>query len=440
MMSQEKNDELSLVKASDPAGKLLRQYWMPAALSEELESDRPVVPVNLLGEELALFRNENNELVLMDRHCPHRGADMCFGRKEDGGIRCPFHGWKFDSSGQCLDQPAEPEGSKFHEKIRINTYPLHEVNGIIFAFMGSGEPPAFPDFDCFKAPDSHVFAFKGLWECNWLQALEVGIDPAHASFLHRFLLDEDPEDSYGKQFRDTAADTNIPMTQVLREFDRPEIIVKDTDYGLRIIALRDLQNGTSHVRLTNQVFPCAITIPMSNEMTITQWHVPIDDENCYWFSMFTSFGKPVDKATMRAQRLLEHTLPDYAPIRNKRNHYGYNREEQETLTWTGMGLDINVHDQWACESMGKIQDRTNEHLGTTDKAIIQHRRKLRKAIKIVSEGGDLSELPLQVNAAQARDIKGPVAIDAIAPTQDWETVWRTSDQQRRAACDWDAER
>ena len=126
----------------------------------------------------------------------------------------------------------------------------------------------FPALDCFSAPNSHVFAFKGLWECNWLQALEVGIDPAHASYLHRFLQDEDPKDSYGKQFRDAAPGTDIPMTAVLREFPRPEITVEDTDNGLRLLALRDLNNGSTHVRITNQVFPCAITIPISSEMTI----------------------------------------------------------------------------------------------------------------------------------------------------------------------------
>src|SRR5690606_8491240 len=202
------------------------------------------------------------------------------------------------------------------------------------------------------------FAFKGLWECNWLQAMEVGIDPAHASFLHRFLQDEDPNKGYGKQFRDRAANTDIPMTQLLREYPRPDIKVEETDYGLRLISLRHMNDGRSHVRVTNQIFPEAICIPMSNEMTITQWHVPIDDENCYWYSMFTSFGKPVDKTVMREQRLKEHRLPDYAPLKNKRNNYGFNPDEQAKLTYTGMGLDINVHDQWAVESPGPILDRT----------------------------------------------------------------------------------
>ena len=147
--------------------------------------------------------------------------------------------------------------------------------------MGKGEAPDMSAFDCFSAPETHVFAFKGLWQCNWLRALKVGIDPVHASFLHRFLQDEYPRDSYGKQFRDTAGGTDIPMTQVLREFPRPEIQVEDTNYGLRLISLRNLENGNTHVRVTNQIFPCAITIPMSKTMNITLWHVPIDDHNCY---------------------------------------------------------------------------------------------------------------------------------------------------------------
>ena len=351
-MNQEQNDLITRIGPETPAGMLMRRYWQPAALIDELPDERPVRAVTLLGENLVLFRNPDGTYALMDRHCPHRGADLCFGRLEDGGLRCPFHGWLFDPSGQCIEQPAEPDGSRFHEKIRQTAYPCVERSGIVFAYMGPGEPPEFPAFDCFVAPDENVFAFKGLIECNWLQALEVGIDPAHASFLHRFLEDEDPSEGYGKQFRDKAADTAIPMTRILREFPRPEIKVEETEYGLRIISLRDLGNSGMHVRVTNQIFPHAITIPMSNEMTITQWHVPVDDETCYWYAIFTSFGDPVDKAVMREQRLELYELPDYRPRLNKTNNYGFDPYEQATKTYTGMGLDINVHDQWAVESPG----------------------------------------------------------------------------------------
>ena len=436
MMSRELNDRITRTGKGRPAGEVLRRYWQPAALSDELNSKRPVVPVTLLGERLVLFRDNDGELGLIGRHCRHRGADLCFGRREDNGLRCPFHGWHYDRNGQCVEQPGEPESSRMYERIRTTAYPVVEKNGIVFAYMGPGEPPSFPGFDCFRAPETHVFAFKGLWECNWLQALEIGIDPAHASFLHRFLEDEDPKDGYGRQFRDSAADTDIPMTRLLREYARPEIRVDDTDFGLKLTTLRHMDNGLTHVRVTNQIFPAAICIPMSREMTITQWHVPIDDESCYWYSLFTSFDKPVDKKLMREQRLKEHRLPDYAPLKNKRNDYQFHPEEQATLTYTGMGLDINVHDQWAVEGMGPIQDRTEEHLGRTDVGIVRYRKMLRAAIEGLAENEEAA-LPMR-NGADVTRIVGPLSNDAIADTADWEAASRRADRQRRAACPWDA--
>ncbi|WP_158968515.1 aromatic ring-hydroxylating dioxygenase subunit alpha [Chachezhania sediminis] len=436
MISQELNDTITRVGPGTAAGEVLRRYWQPAALVDELAGERPVVPVTLLGERLVLFRDNDGNLGLIGRHCPHRGADLCFGRREDNGLRCPFHGWHFDRNGQCVEQPGEPEGSEMYKQIKTVSYPVEERNGIVFAYMGPGEPPSFPNFDCFRAPDTHVFAFKGLWQCNWLQALEVGIDPAHASFLHRFLEDEDPKDSYGKQFRDSAGETNIPMTQLLRDYPRPEIRVEETDFGMKLTALRHMENGMTHVRVTNQIFPEAICIPMSREMTITQWHVPIDDENCYWYSMFTSFAKPVNKDLMREQRLKEHTLPDYAPLKNKSNNYNFDPAEQATQTYTGMGLDINVHDQWAVESMGTIQDRTQEHLGKTDVGIIKFRRMLREAIRNLADAEETA-LPMR-NGVDVSRIFGPLSNDAITDTADWEAASQRADAERRAACPWDA--
>ena len=265
----------------------------------------------------------------------------------------------------------------------------------------------------------------------------MGIDPAHASFLHRFLKDEDPADSYGKQFRDKAADTNIPMTRLLREHTNPDITVEETDYGLRLIALRHLGEGKTHIRITNQIFPEAISIPMSREMIITQWHVPADDEQCYWYSMFTSFTGPVDKELMRAQRLKEHRLPDYAPLKNKRNNYGFDPEEQRTETYTGMGMDINVHDQWAVESPGPIFDRTREHLGKTDVAIIKFRRMLRAAIAALKDGKE-DALPMR-GETDVGALTGPISNDTIGDKDAWRDVSEQSDAERRAGCvDWDA--
>jgi hypothetical protein len=310
-----------------------------------------------------------------------------------------------------------------------------ERSGILFAYLGTGEPPAFPELDCFTAPEPYTFAFKGLIECNWLQALEVGIDPAHASFLHRFFEDEDITQSYGKQFRGASAGTDLPMTKILREYDRPIINVERTEYGLRIIALREIDADRAHVRVTNQVFPHAFVIPMSTEMTITQWHVPVDDETCYWYAIFTSFTTPVDKDRMRAQRLELYELPTYRSKRNRSNAYGFDPREQATTTYTGMGTDINVHDQWAVESMGRIQNRTREHLGQSDKAISLYRRVLREQIDKVEAG----ETPIMVlDARSACAIQGPATMDGVGPTRGWETYWMEVDVKRRRCAPWTA--
>jgi phenylpropionate dioxygenase-like ring-hydroxylating dioxygenase large terminal subunit len=434
MMSQEQNDFITRVGPQDPAGKLLRRYWQPVALTDELEGKRPVRPVKLMGQHFVLFRDEHGKLGMLDRDCPHRGADLAFGRLEDGGLRCPFHGWLFDAKGNCLETPAEPEGSRMCDRIKQGAYPVVEKSGIIFAYIGEGEPPAFPEFDCFVAPDSHTFAFKGLFECNWLQALEVGIDPAHASYLHRFFEDEDTSESYGKQFRGASADSDMPITKVLREYDRPEISIDHTDYGMRLMALRKLPNEQQHVRITNVVFPQAFVIPMSSEMTISQWHVPVDDTNCYWYAIFTSFTGPVDKEQMRNQRLELYELPDYISRKNKRNNYGYNVDEQLSETYTGMGNDINVHDQWAIESQGPIQNRTREHLGVSDKGIVQFRRMLVKAIENTQEGGDA---PMLVNAEQAAAFSGPPSIDGVDKTGgEPNAYWQSADLERRQKSDW----
>lgn len=433
MISAEQNELMTRAGPGTPGGRLLRNYWQPVALVEELEGKRPVRPVRLLGQDLVLFKDETGRYGLLDRDCPHRGADLAYGRREDGGLRCAFHGWLFDVTGQCLQTPAEPEGSKLAQRVRQKSYPVVEKSGMLFAWLGEGKPSAFPAFDCFVAPGTHTFAFKGRLECNWLQALEVGIDPAHASYLHRFFEDEDTSASYGKQFRGTSADSSMPITKVLRDFDRPEISVDRTEYGMRLIALRKLSEAHTHVRVTNLMFPQAFVIPMSAEMTISQWHVPVDDRNCYWYAIFTSFTGPVDKQAMRDQRLQLYTLPDYKPRVGKANDYGFNPDEQLKATYTGMGNDINVHDQWAVESPGPIQDRTREHLGTTDKGIIAYRKLLVEAIEKSAAG----EKPLMVlDESAAGELTGPPSIDGIGPTGAWNDYWQEADMKRRRASTW----
>jgi len=434
MISKEQNELMTRIGPGTPAGKLLRRYWQPVALVDEMQGERPVKAVTVLGESLVLFKAEN-KYGLIERHCAHRGADLAYGRLEDGGLRCSFHGWLYDVNGKCIDTPAEPASSRLCEHIRLRACPVVEKSGVLFAYLGAGEPPAFPHFDCFVAPREYTFAFKGYWDCNWLQALEVGIDPAHASWLHKFFEDEDPAASYGRQFRGTPADSAMPISKVLREYDRPEMRVERTDYGMRLRTLRRISEAQTHVRVTNILFPQAFVIPMNAEMTISQWHVPVDDTGCYWYSIFTSFGAPVDKDTMRNQRLKTYPAPDYKPIFGRHNRWGFNPDEQKSRTFTGMGFDINIHDQWACESQGRIQDRTRENLGSTDKGIVLYRRLLLDAIR-KNEAG---EKPMMVvDSQKAIELTGPPAIDGIGPTDRMDDYWKESDTQRRKQSQWAA--
>ncbi|HMN91818.1 MAG TPA: Rieske 2Fe-2S domain-containing protein [Hydrogenophaga sp.] len=446
-MKAEQNDKLTRVGPGTPGGELLRRYWQPVALLDEFDprfdpamATRPVKAIRLLGQDLVLFRDAQGQFGLLDRDCPHRGADLAYGRNEGDGLRCPFHGWKFDISGQCTETPAEPTGSTLCRRIRQRSYPLQTRAGVLFAWLGpeGSTPPPLPALDCFEAPDSHSFAFKGLWHCNWLQAFEVGIDPAHASYLHRFFNDASLEDSYGKQFRGASLGEkdgeHWPMTRVMREFGQPDISHEAMPWGIRLTALRRMTEDLMHVRITNAVFPQTFVIPLSPTMTITQMHVPVDDTRNYWYAFFTSFDTPVDKDTMRRQRLPAVTLPDYIPKAGRHNHWGFNPEEQQSRTYLGMGEDdINVHDQWACESMGAIQDRTREHLGTTDKVIMANRRLLLQAMDTVAAGGTP---PGIADPALHSRISGPDTVDGIAPAADWQTWWQNAVERRRADAPW----
>ena len=454
-MKQELNTLLTQIGPGTPCGALMRQYWQPIALVDEFDPAldarmelRPVKAVKALGQHFVLFQNADKSYGLLDRDCPHRGADLSFARYEvaaDGstGIRCPFHGWKFDASGQCLETPGEPEGSQLCTRIQQRSYPVVEKSGVLFAWLGDvgSVPPPFAGFDCFTAPASHTFAFKGLWKANWLQCFEVGIDPAHPSFLHRFFGDAAAGDigdnAAGKQFRSASAGEvdgeRWPMTRVMRELHRPDIRVEPTDSGMRLTALRALSEKTMHVRVTNAIFPHTFVIPLSETMTITQMHLPVDDTHTYWISIFTSFDSPIDHHAMRAQRLQYTTLPDYAPIAGQQNAWGFNAAEQAATTYLGMGEDdINVHDQWAVESMGAVQDRTREHLGTTDKAIMANRRVLQKAIEAVRAGGTAPG----VAAANADAMHGPDTVDGFTPSESWESWWKDNAAAKRGAAPW----
>ncbi|OZM76222.1 aromatic ring-hydroxylating dioxygenase subunit alpha [Pseudonocardia sp. MH-G8] len=432
MLSREDNELLTRTGRDTACGRLLRAYWQPAALVSELPAERPVKAVRLLGEDLVLFRGGGG-YGLIGRFCSHRGVDLSFGRLEGDGLRCLYHGWLYDRRGHCLEQPAEPEHSRFHTKIQHVGYPCQERNGIVFAYLGGGDPPPLPGYDCFRAPDEYSFAFKGLWECNWLQGVEGGIDPSHVSYLHRFLQD-DPREAYGQQFRGEVEGTGRTLSALVGENARPDIEVEPTEHGLRVFAVRALDGAQRHVRVTNLLFPNAFVVPFGPTQVFTQWHVPVDDENHYWYMILYDFAEPTDKEQLLAQRLGSCTLPDYRSTRNRDNDWGFDAAEQAALTYTGMGLDINVHDQWAVESMGRIQDRTVERLGVSDRAVTANRRLLLRAIADHQAGK--TTVGMAGSEADARALTGPQAVDMIASAGDWKQRWREHDLARRQRSPW----
>jgi phenylpropionate dioxygenase-like ring-hydroxylating dioxygenase large terminal subunit len=450
-MKAEQNELVTRIGPGTGCGAVMRSYWQPVALVDEFNptldprmEKRPVKAVRVLGQDFVLFKDATGAWGLLDRDCPHRGADLSFGRNEGDGLRCPFHGWKFDVTGACLDTPAEPVGSTLCKRVKQRSYPVLERSGILFAWLGDEgtQPPPFPQFDCFAAPSTHTFAFKGLWNCNWLQAFEVGIDPAHPSFLHRFLQDEPlaaiGDNAAGKQFRSASAGEaggeRWPMTRIMREFHQPEISFEAKPWGMQLTALRPMTEELTHVRITQAIFPHTFVIPLSETLTITQMHVPVDDTHTYWYSIFTSFAGPVDKDAMRDQRLQYIQLPNYVPKSGRHNNWGFNADEQLTQTYLGMGEDdINVHDQWAVESMGPIQDRTREHLGTSDKVIMANRRMLLQAIESVQGAG---AAPAAAQASLAQEMRGPDTVDGIAPAGAWPTWWVEQVRAKRAGAPW----
>jgi phenylpropionate dioxygenase-like ring-hydroxylating dioxygenase large terminal subunit len=449
-MHAQQNERITRIGPGTPCGALMRHYWQPVALVDEFDprldarmAQRPLKAVRVLGQDFVLFKDDQGRWGLLDRDCPHRNADLAFARHEGDGVRCPFHGWKFDAAGRCLETPGEPVGSRLCERVQQGAYPVIERSGVLFAWLGEPDKaPPFPAFDCFAAPGTHTFAYKGMWQCNWLQAFEVGLDPVHTSFLHRFLNDESLDDigdnASGKQFRSASAGDfggeRWPMTRVMREFHRPDISFEPRPWGLQINTLRPMTEALTHVRITHGIFPSTFVIPLSETLTITQMHVPIDDTRTYWYAFFTSFDKPVDKEAMRLQRAQFIPGPDFIPQSGRHNDWGFNAQEQRTATFLGMGEeDINVHDQWAVESMGPIQDRTREHLGTTDKVIMANRRILLAAIDTVAAGGTP---PGVADPALHAQMHGPDTVDGIAPAGTWGTWWGEQTQAKRAQAPW----
>jgi phenylpropionate dioxygenase-like ring-hydroxylating dioxygenase large terminal subunit len=365
-------------------GELLRRYWQPVALSEELRPVGAPKPVRILGEDLVLFRDDQGRPGLLALHCSHRGADLSYGRLEDGGLRCIYHGWLYDIHGRCLDQPGEPGGGTNRDAIRHPAYPCREIAGLIFTYLGPGAPPLFPAYEALKAPESHIGIRKYYQECNYLQGNEGNIDPIHLSFLHRqFQSEEIVDRREGLGVRGT----KTPPEVLYAEDVAPAVEIDLTDFGVRIYTVRRTGSGQVYLRVSNFILPnlCAVPGEMGADGCNINWHVPIDDTRHWKYMLTFRRSARLDKETFH-KRNSEHVTPDFRLKRNLSNRYLQGREEMKTRTFSGMGSWFPVHDAFATESQGPIQDRTREHLATSDKAIIAARKLLLKAINDLEEG------------------------------------------------------
>ena len=383
MLSAEQNELVTRTDAKTPMGELFRRYWLPALLAEELpEPDCPPVRLKLLGERLITFRNTDGELGAIDEFCAHRGVSLWFGRNEENGLRCPYHGWKFDVQGKCVDVPSEPEGSQFCSRIKLKSYPMVERGGVIWIYMGPPElKPPLPEWEFATVPAQQSFMSKRLQECNWLQALEGGIDSSHVSFLHRGGLKTDPlfKGAKGNEYN-------------LKDL-RPQFEVVDTDGGLLIGVRRNAEEGHYYWRVTPWIMPCFTMVPPRGDHPVHgHFWVPIDDENCWAWSFDYHPTRALRDEEVKAMRNgagihCKYVPGTYIPLANKSNDYLMDRARQRSGDLYSGVESIAIQDSSVQESMGPIQDRTKEHLTLTDRGIVQARRRLMAAAKALAEQG-----------------------------------------------------
>ena len=406
MIPSNENNLLTQIGPGTPCGELMRRYWQPVALSEELPREGAPLKVSILGEELVLFRDDQGRPGLLGLHCSHRGTDLSYGRIEDGGLRCLYHGWLYDICGRVIEQPGEPGGGANRGEICHRAYPCQEMGGVIFTYMGPGDAPLLPRYDFLTAPEERRTVTKVLHQCNYLQANEGNIDPVHLSFLHQYLQGAKPP------LRRIVAGTNDTDNTLLRKDIAPNIEVEVTDYGLRIYTTRDAGPGQCYFRVTNFIMPNLSAFGGSTvgDGYSVHWHVPIDDTHHWKYLFMFSRTKPLSQE-LREKNRAELT-PDYRLTRQETNRYRQDRESMKTKSFTGIGFNFQAHDAFATESQGSVQDRTSEHLVSSDKAIVAARKLLLNAIRDVKEGRQPQHV---IKDAKANRFSHLVVLSEIVP-------------------------
>jgi nitrite reductase/ring-hydroxylating ferredoxin subunit len=343
---------------------LIRRYWIPALLSEEVaEPDGPPVRVGLLGEKLVAFRDSQGRIGLLAEACRHRGVSLFYGRNEECGLRCIYHGWKFDVEGHVTEMPAEPDDTLVKQGITHTAYPTAEAAGMVFAYLGPKDKmPLFPAYAWTQRPASHTYVTKSFQECNYLQGLEGECDSSHLSFLHRVLR---------------GPGSNRPIFTSVN----PRYEIEKTDFGLRLIATRSLGDDEDYVRISSFVMPITCAVPARNKEA--HIYVPIDDTHSWRYDL-GYLDRPLNEADRANSRALDLDA-GYRKLANLGNDYLQDRAKQRSENFTGMASFL-THDSCVTESMGPRFDRSQEYLGFSDQGVVAVRNLLLKSVKDLQAG------------------------------------------------------
>jgi nitrite reductase/ring-hydroxylating ferredoxin subunit len=393
-------------------GELFRRFWHPVLLSDELpEADGTPVRLRILSEDLVAFRDTNGAVGIIDALCPHRRAPLFFGRNEACGLRCVYHGWKFDVHGNCVELPSEPVTSNFKEKVQIKAYPTAEYGGCVWIYMGPADKqPALPQLEWAMVPAAQRVVSRWIQECNYMQAVEGEIDSAHVSWLHAPLRVED------SPFRGRFHDAIIKN-------GAPELTVKPTDYGFCYGARRETDDGQYYWRVTQWLLPTFSLIPAHSFPRGGRAWIPIDDTHISVLQYSYHPERALTEAELQAQknrpqiepvhyRLPDGTIIDICrDVRNRDNDYLIDRQMQRTQNYTGISV-IRTQDTAMTEGMGGIVERSLEHLGTTDAAVIAARRRLLTMARDLQNG-------IEPSAALQPEIYNVRAVDMVSPEADF---------------------
>jgi phenylpropionate dioxygenase-like ring-hydroxylating dioxygenase large terminal subunit len=417
MLSAEDNRLLTSTNAGTPMGELFRRFWLPALLPSELpEPDCPPIRFRILGEDLVAFRDTNGTVGFFVQACPHRGASLFFGRNEEAGLRCVYHGWKFDTTGACVDMPSEPAESNFKAKVRVKAYPSAEFAGLVWIYMGPPEKqPPLPRYQWTLQPNAGASRVtKHMQDSNYTQGLEGNIDSAHVTFLHRV---------FGAEYFLRGVPYAAPEVTESRE----------TEFGFVYGARRPTPTPDEYYwRVTAYVFPTFTQIAGTSKAGGGIFVLPMDDEHSWWFMVqppapepertqqaVRSQAGPFAYVSQFDQSTLGLVPGTFRYLRNKDNDYLIDREKQRTLNFTGLPGN-RVQDAAVTESMGAIYDRTQEHLGTTDVAVIHMRRVLLRLARDLEQG---IEPPMLRSPDGFRAIPQDVVTDKRALAEVWDPYW-----------------